>query len=102
MRSRSSCRRGRASRWSRSDGRSRERKGDIMQSGTGSAASGTTMPPRLSELYDPNGVFEVRSRAVESRHDGARSWLARVYEPVGAGPFPALLEVHGGAWNNND
>jgi acetyl esterase/lipase len=73
-----------------------------MQSGTGSAASGTTTLPRLSELYNPNGSFEVRSRDVEYRNDGSRSFLARVYEPVGAGPFPALLEVHGGAWNNND
>ena len=26
----------------------------------------------------------------------------RVYRPVGAGPFPALLDLHGGAWNNKD
>ena len=73
-----------------------------MTSGTGSAATGTRMLPRSSELYDPNGVFEVRSRDVEYRHDGSRSWQARVYEPKGTGPFPALLEVHGGAWNHND
>jgi len=73
-----------------------------MQSGTGNAARGTTTLPRLSELYDPNATFEVKSRDVEYRNDGARSWLARVYEPQGTGPFPALLEVHGGAWNNND
>ena len=73
-----------------------------MQRGIGSAASGAATLRRLSDLYDPNGVFEVKSRDVEYRHDGSRSWLARVYEPVGTGPFPALLEVHGGAWNNND
>jgi acetyl esterase/lipase len=73
-----------------------------MQSGQGNAATGTTTLPCLSELYDPAGAFEVRARDVEYRHDGSRSWLARVYEPQGPGPFPALLEVHGGAWNNND
>ena len=52
--------------------------------------------------YDPAGQYEVRSRDVEYRRDGADSWLARIYEPQGAGPFPALLEIHGGAWNNND
>ncbi len=52
--------------------------------------------------YDPHARYEVRSRDVEYRHDGARSWLAHVWEPVGAGPFPALIEVHGGAWNNFD
>jgi acetyl esterase/lipase len=57
---------------------------------------------RMSELYDPRRTFEVRSRDVVYRKDGATDWLARVYEPQGTGPFPALLEVHGGAWNNND
>ena len=28
--------------------------------------------------------------------------MARVYQPQGTGPFPALLDVHGGAWNDQD
>jgi acetyl esterase/lipase len=28
--------------------------------------------------------------------------MARIYQPLGEGPFPALLDVHGGAWNNQD
>jgi acetyl esterase len=28
--------------------------------------------------------------------------LARVYQPVGPGPFPMIVDVHGGAWNNGD
>ncbi len=28
--------------------------------------------------------------------------LARLYRPVGVGPFPAVLEVHGGAWTGGD
>jgi acetyl esterase len=28
--------------------------------------------------------------------------LARIYRPRGSGPFPTLIEIHGGAWNNND
>src|SRR6516164_1009730 len=28
--------------------------------------------------------------------------LARFYRPEGAGPFPAVLEVHGGAWTMGD
>jgi acetyl esterase/lipase len=46
--------------------------------------------------------FEVRWRDIEYRHDGSRSWLARVFEPQGSGPFPAVVEIHGGAWNHND
>ncbi len=57
---------------------------------------------RIAELYDPSRTFEVRARDVEYRRDGSESWLARVYEPQGAGPFPAVLDVHGGAWNNGD
>lgn len=72
-----------------------------MQSGQGTAA-GTTTLQRLRDLYDPAGAFEVTSRDVEYRNDGSRSWLARVYQPRGSGPFPVLMEVHGGAWNNND
>jgi acetyl esterase/lipase len=33
------------------------------------------------------------------RSDQDGSWPARIYQPEGAGPFPALLDVHGGAWN---
>ena len=28
--------------------------------------------------------------------------LARLYRPAGAGPFPAIVDVHGGAWVNSD
>src|SRR5262249_49117659 len=28
--------------------------------------------------------------------------MARIYQPAGAGPFPVLLDLHGGAWNNKD
>ena len=52
--------------------------------------------------YDPKASFELQSRDVEYRHDGQRSWLARVWQPQGTGPFPALLEVHGGAWQDFD
>lgn len=73
-----------------------------MPSSDQSTASGTQTLSRVADLYDPRAKFEVRSRDVEYRRDGATSWLARVYEPQGTGPFPALIEVHGGAWNFND
>jgi acetyl esterase len=52
--------------------------------------------------YDPTGHYDVRVEDVEYRTDGARSWLARIYQPQGVGPFPALLDIHGGAWNSGD
>ncbi len=52
--------------------------------------------------YDPNATYEITSTDVEYRREGAQAWLARVHRPVGEGPFPTLLDVHGGAWANGD
>ena len=52
--------------------------------------------------YDPARRYDVKTEDVEYRHDGEQSWLALVYQPQGPGPFPALLDIHGGAWNNGD
>jgi acetyl esterase/lipase len=35
-------------------------------------------------------------------HRDTKPRLARLYQPAGSGPFPAVLQVHGGAWNNKD
>jgi acetyl esterase len=72
----------------------------ISQEGTGAGGPATMAP--IADLYDPRRTFEVRWHDVEYRRDGSERWLARIYEPQGSGPFPALLEVHGGAWNHND
>ncbi len=52
--------------------------------------------------YDPHATYEIDAQDVEYRNDGTTSWLARVTRPKGAGPFPALLDVHGGAWANGE
>jgi acetyl esterase len=52
--------------------------------------------------YDPAARYEVKFEDIEYRRDGEQSWLALVYQPQGPGPFPALVEIHGGAWNNGD
>jgi acetyl esterase len=31
-----------------------------------------------------------------------RTLMARIYQPQDQGPFPTLLDVHGGAWNDQD
>lgn len=48
--------------------------------------------------YDPAGHYHVRTYDVTYRHDRDGAWPARVYQPEGDGPFPLLLDVHGGAW----
>src|SRR5947209_11986 len=61
-------------------------------------ASGTTPFPR----YDPTQRYEVKTFDVEYRRDGESAWLARIYQPQGSGPFPALMDIHGGAWTMSD
>src|SRR5580658_10291008 len=39
---------------------------------------------------------------VEYLRHGDKPLLARVFRPRGEGPFPALVEVHGGAWCLSD
>jgi acetyl esterase len=39
---------------------------------------------------------------IEYLRHGDKPLLARVYRPRGAGPFPALVECHGGAWCMSD
>ncbi len=53
--------------------------------------------------YDPAGKFEIKVSEVDFRRTpGGRQLKARIYQPQGAGPFPMLLDLHGGAWNNKD
>src|SRR5260370_17227367 len=49
-----------------------------------------------------NVEFEVDVKDVEYQRQGDEPWLARVYRPIGTGPFPTVVDVHGGAWNNGD
>jgi len=64
-------------------------------------AADAAAAPTLS--YDPNGKFEVAVREVEFRRNAAgRQLMARIYQPAGAGPFPTVLDLHGGAWNGKD
>src|SRR4030081_133291 len=49
-----------------------------------------------------NVAFEVDVKDVEYQRQDDKPWLARVYRPIGQGPFPTVLDVHGGAWNNGD
>lgn len=52
--------------------------------------------------YDPKGSYKVRVYDIVYRTDQDGAWPAHIYQPEGAGPFPALLDVHGGAWNRSN
>jgi acetyl esterase/lipase len=53
--------------------------------------------------YDPSARFDVAVSEIELRQNSAgRMLMARIYQPKGAGPFPTVLDLHGGAWNRKD
>lgn len=52
--------------------------------------------------YNPAARYSLKVSDVEFRRTPKRTLLARVYQPQGAGPFPALLDLHGGAWFDKD
>ena len=53
--------------------------------------------------YNPAAKFDVKVSEVEYRRNQAgRHLMARIYEPVGTGPWPTVLDLHGGAWNAKD
>jgi acetyl esterase len=49
-----------------------------------------------------SATHEIDVRDLEYRRGEDGPLLARLYQPKGAGPFPALIEVHGGAWAAGD
>lgn len=52
--------------------------------------------------YDTTADYEIKVWDVEFRKTPKRQLMARVYQPQGPGPFPMLLDLHGGAWNDKD
>jgi len=62
------------------------------------AARGTT-----AASYDPAAKFEIAVSDIEFRRNRpGRMLMARIYQPKGVGPFPTMLDLHGGAWNAKD
>jgi len=56
-----------------------------------------------AKAYDPKAKFELKVSEVPFRKNAAgRQLMARIYQPVGAGPFPVVLDLHGGAWQRKD
>src|SRR5262249_35627780 len=53
--------------------------------------------------YNPKAQFELKVSEVDFRRTSAGRMLkARIYQPNGTGPFPTVLDLHGGAWNGKN
>jgi acetyl esterase/lipase len=46
--------------------------------------------------------YEIKVEDVEYLRHAGTPQLARLYRPLGAGPFPIMVELHGGAWCRSD
>ena len=67
------------------------------------AIAGFRFATPFATPYDPAAKFDLKVSEVEYRRTKAgRPLMARIYQPSGAGPFPTVLDLHGGAWNNKD
>jgi acetyl esterase/lipase len=56
----------------------------------------------MATSYDPNTNYEIKVWEEDFRQVPTRMLLARICQPVGDGPFPPLLDLHGGAWAGKD
>ena len=81
-----------------------------LMAGAGAMAvpAGRTFGPGAAQAagapgYDPSARFDLAVSEVELRRNSAgRMLMARIYQPNAAGPFPTVLDLHGGAWNRKD
>jgi acetyl esterase len=72
---------------------------ELLQAGA--AILGGAMLPQAAQAQSAATSYQFVVKDIVFHHD-TKDRLARLYQPAGTGPFPALLQVHGGAWNNKD
>jgi acetyl esterase len=78
---------------------------DVLMGTAAAGAMGLTAGAHAAGVpaYDPAARFDLVVSEVELRRNTAgRMLMARIYQPKGSGPFPTVLDLHGGAWNRKD
>ncbi len=68
----------------------------------GAAMLGAGMLPATAARAQRAGGYEFLVKDIVYQRADSKERLARLYQPAGSGPFPAVLQVHGGAWNNKN
>jgi acetyl esterase/lipase len=77
----------------------------LMAAAGATGVTAQTLSPDAARAatYDPAAHVDVDVSEVEFRRNAAgRMLMARIYKPKGPGPFPTVLDLHGGAWNRKD
>lgn len=70
---------------------------------SGMSFLGVAAAVKPAAAYNPAAKFDVKVSEVEYRRTKAgRQLMVRIYQPAGTGPFPVVLDLHGGAWNAKD
>ncbi len=75
------------------------RRRALLQAGA-TVIGGAMLP--VTARAEGGTAYEFTVKDIVYHRDGDKQRLARLYQPAGTGPFPAVLQVHGGAWNNKD
>src|SRR5439155_1013576 len=69
----------------------------------GAVARAVSPPGQLIDLQrEEHMVYDIRIEDVEYVRHGDKPLLARLFKPRGSGPFPLVVELHGGAWCRGD
>jgi acetyl esterase/lipase len=86
------------------DGHSSGRRSFLKtMSALGAAGAAGLKASPATAAYDPKAKLELKVSEVPFRRNAqGRQLMARIYQPQGAGPFPTVLDLHGGAWNRKD
>ena len=56
----------------------------------------------MANAYNPKADYDLKVWDVNFRKTPTRQLMARIYQPQGPGPFPVILDLHGGAWNEKN
>src|SRR3989442_12537688 len=56
--------------------------------------------PRIDQ--ETRKSYQVKVEEIEYHRHGNTPYLAPLYRPQGSGPFPMMVELHGGAWCRSD
>jgi acetyl esterase len=58
--------------------------------------------PKAGQEQKQDQKYEFLVKDLVYQRNGGKARLARLYQPSGSGPFPAVLQIHGGAWTNKN